>query len=163
MNKVISAKNTLLQEFLSASYYIVAPLLDIRKGCQYRHSESVGAGTSESEDNLTMITFEQFNKLSSKGKNEEIMKFLPIMIPLEEYISQLKSSMDEALDKIDKLECELGIAAHKTGSVVESKSGKFSSVENINRSSSVTSSNRSRYLSGVSSSNQPLPDISGRK
>ena len=113
-----------------------------------------------------MITFEQFRKLSPEGKNEEIMNLLPLIIPLEENISNLKRSMNGALDKLDKLECEYGIADHKTGSVDETKSGKFSSVDNINRTSSVSSSNRSRdglYLSGVSSSNQPLPDISGKK
>ena len=118
-----------------------------------------------------MITFHEFKKLSPDEKNEEIMRCLPLLIPLGENIANLKDSMNEALDKITKLEHEYGIHRPNTGSDddIETsqnnfKTDQFNSLDNINKTSSVNSSNRSRdalYLSGVSSFTQPLPDISG--
>ena len=139
------------------------------KGCQYRHSDSVRPQTSNLEDYLTMITLEQFRNLSPEEKNEEIMQRLPLIIPLGENIASLRDSMDEALEKIAKLECEYEIVEHKTGSVDENFGASHDNLEpgeHINRTNSETSSNRSRdglHLSGVSSFNQPLPDISGRE
>ena len=64
-----------------------------------------------------MITFHEFKKLSPDEKNEEIMRCLPLLIPLGENIANLKDSMNEALDKITKLEHEYGIDRPNTGSV----------------------------------------------
>ena len=110
-------------------------------------------------------------KLSPDEKNQEIMRCLPLLIPLGENIANLKDSMNEALDKITKLEHEFGINHPNNGSIddIETfqdnfKTAQFNSLDNINKTSSINSSNRSRdalYLSGVSSFTQPLPDISG--
>ena len=119
-----------------------------------------------------MITFQEFKKLSQDEKNDEILRCLPLLAPLGEDIANLKESMNDALDKITKLENEYGIARPKTGSVDEIletsqnnfKASRFNSLDNINNKSSINSSGRSRdalYLSGVSSFTQPLPDISG--
>ena len=66
-----------------------------------------------------MITFQEFKKLSQDEKNDEILRCLPLLVPLGEDIANLKESMNDALDKITKLEHEYGITLPKTGSVDE--------------------------------------------
>ena len=116
-----------------------------------------------------MITFQEFKNLSPDEKNGEILRCLPLLIPLGDDIANLKVSMNEALEKITKLEYEFGVSCPKTRSVddilespQDSKAAQFNSVDNINKTSSINIRNRCRNWDGVSSFTQPpLPDISG--
>jgi hypothetical protein len=119
-----------------------------------------------------MITFLEFRGLSPDEKNSEILKCLSLLVPLGEDFSGLKNSINTAVDKVSKLEYDYGIFCQKTGSVddiLESSHNsitpnQFNSVDNIYKTSSISSRIRSRaelHLSGVSSFTQPLPDISG--
>ena len=126
-------------------------------------------------DHSIMITFQEFRTLSPDEKNSEILKCLSLLVPLGEDFSHLKHSINSAVDKISKLEYDYGIFCPKTttrsvddilGSPQNSVTpNQFTSVDNIYKTSSVSSRIRSRgdlHLSGVSSFTQPLPDISGR-
>jgi hypothetical protein len=119
-----------------------------------------------------MITFLEFRGLSPDEKNSEILKCLSLLVPLGEDFSGLKNSINSAVDKVSKLEYDYGIFCQKTRSVddiLESSHNsitpnQFNSVDNIYKTSSISSRLRSRaelHLSGVSSFTQPLPDISG--
>ena len=121
-----------------------------------------------------MITFLEFRGLSPDEKNSEILKCLALLVPLGEDFSTLKNSVNSAVDKISKLEYDYGIFCPKSTTrsvddILESSHNsitpnQFNSVDNIYKTSSISSRIRSRaelHLSGVSSFTQPLPDISG--
>ena len=123
---------------------------------------------------LKMISFIEFRGLSPDEKNNEILKLLPLLVPLKDDFAGLKHSINLAIDRITKLEYDYGIFCPKTRSVDDmleppnnnsiATPNQFNSVDNIYKTSSVSSRLRSRtelHLSGVSSFTQPLPDISG--
>ena len=120
-----------------------------------------------------MITFMEFKGLSPEQKNNEILKYLPLLVPLGEDFSKMKNNLNSALDTIVKLECDYGILCPKTRSVDDilkssynrATPNQFSSVGNIHKTSSVGSILRNRgdlIPSDISSSgDHPLPDVSG--
>ena len=117
-----------------------------------------------------MISIQEFMKYSQDEKDKEIMRCLPNVLNLNENIAKLKSSIDHALHKLDIL--EQNHAAQKKLEKIDDFLGitrnpqfisQHDSLDNLHRSSTMNSS-RSReglFLSGVSSSPQPLPDVSG--
>ena len=114
-----------------------------------------------------MITFLEFRGLSPDEKNSEILKCLSLLVPLGEDFSGLKNSINSAVDKVSNLEYDYGIFCQKTRSVddiLESSPNsitpnQFYSVDNIYKTSSISSRLRSRselHPSGVSRFTQPL-------